>query len=565
MDFKSLISKLDSMDAPPQTPAAPELPKAVQLDEDVALHVLAGTKTLTEAADLMEKKLTKAEKEKKEEVVKSMKKDKAGFEKRYGKRGEEVMHATATKIAKKKAESVESEEEALAEEEMKVGDTKKSSTGGTLTKTKTGVKHKAKEWDGEDHAEPAQSKASKASMSGEERRAQKSVDAEQEKVSAEWERRFGKGSVTRVKDGKKVESVETSFRSKFAKMVEEAKKADKKVKGKKAEEKMDEAKGSKPDFLDVDKDGNKKEPMKKAAKEAGKGKKKDDKKDMSAKQAKYFGKKKSVKESIFENFEDKADELMDWHDKFRRYRGRNGDPLSLGMLRSMFDTGILSDGWEENEYLKAAKRLGKEEEDWDDNDYERAVETMMPITKSMKEELEEILGVPVGEDEAAEVYEIITSQEESQVDEYFYFDEPGSKKKDRGPRDTGRDELARRQKYGIKATDPDYKQKDDPRYRGQYKISGPKGRLPESQRRSKKVVAESFEMPLTFKDMVKLVHESGGQQQIDALDKELFAWATRMAKAKLGEGMKAEVYAGLVYERMGGRFEMYDVLSEDQK
>jgi hypothetical protein len=29
--------------------------------------------------------------------------------------------------------------------------------------------------------------------------------------------------------------------------------------------------------------------------------------------------------------------------------------------------------------------------------------------------------------------------------------------------------------------------------------------------------------------------------------------------------MKAEVYAGLVYERMGGVFEMYDVLSEDTK
>jgi hypothetical protein len=29
--------------------------------------------------------------------------------------------------------------------------------------------------------------------------------------------------------------------------------------------------------------------------------------------------------------------------------------------------------------------------------------------------------------------------------------------------------------------------------------------------------------------------------------------------------MKAEVYAGMTYERMGGRFEMYDILSEDQK
>ena len=143
MDFKSLINKLDSMEAPPQTPAAPELPKSVQLDEDIAMHVLAGTKTLTEAADLMEKKLTAAEKEKKEEVVKSMKKDKEGFEKRYGDRGEEVMHATATKIAKKKAESVETTDEEISEvfdADDPVG-AKKQTQHGTATKTATGMKH----------------------------------------------------------------------------------------------------------------------------------------------------------------------------------------------------------------------------------------------------------------------------------------------------------------------------------------------------------------------------------------------------------------------------------------
>ena len=91
------------------------------------------------------------------------------------------------------------------------------------------------------------------------------------------------------------------------------------------------------------------------------------------------------------------------------------------------------------------------------------------------------------------------------------------------------------------------------------------GKKNESVTSSKKVVAESVEQKLSFRDMMKLVVESGGQQQIDPLDKELFAWAERVAKTKLGEGMKAEVYAGMVYERMGGRFEMYDVLSEEQK
>jgi hypothetical protein len=81
----------------------------------------------------------------------------------------------------------------------------------------------------------------------------------------------------------------------------------------------------------------------------------------------------------------------------------------------------------------------------------------------------------------------------------------------------------------------------------------------------KKTVKESIENILSFKDMIKLVQESGGQQQIDAVDQELFSWAQRVAKQKIGEGIKADVYAGMVYERMGGVFEMYDVLSEDQK
>jgi hypothetical protein len=81
----------------------------------------------------------------------------------------------------------------------------------------------------------------------------------------------------------------------------------------------------------------------------------------------------------------------------------------------------------------------------------------------------------------------------------------------------------------------------------------------------KKTVKESVEAKLSFKQMVQLVQESGGQQQIDAVDKALFTWAERVARNKLGEGMKADLYAGLVYERNGGEFEMYDVLSEAQK
>jgi hypothetical protein len=297
MDFKSLINKISSMDDPIDLPKAPVLPQSLQLNEDAQLRVLSGRSTYVAEAK------KKAEEDKKEEV----------------------------------------------KEEMKVGDTKKTAKGGTVTKTEKGITHKAGPGsyggsDDKDTDPDADDDAPKGKKGR--KRSNEAIDAE-------------------------------AFKGKFAKMVEAKKDESKDDKKKKP---MKEA--AKPDFLDIDGDGDKKEPMKKAA--ADKGDKPAGKKSMSAKQAKYFGKKN---------------------------------------------------------------------------------ESVSPAVK----------------------------------------------------------------------------------------------------KKAKKVVAESVETKLTFKQMVALVQESGGQQAIDPADKELFAWAQRVAQTKFQESMKAEVYAGLVYERMGGVFEMYDVLSEDQK
>jgi hypothetical protein len=313
MDFKSIISKLDSMEAPPQTPAAPVLDKAVQLNEDAQLRVLSGRSTYVAEAK------KKADEEKKNEKVKE----------------------------------------------------EKSSTGGTIDRSKKGVtKHKENpdRYSDEEHSEPKSGAKSKS--------ASEKKDAPEQKKSktGTWGMEGGKKF-----DNTKKESIEPEFKSKFMKMVEAKKEESEAEAKKKKEDKkkkmakiMDE--GAKPDFLDMDKDGDKKEPMKKAV---------------------------------------------------------------------------------------ADKKGGKPQKG------------VNPFAKKT----------------------------ESKV--------------------------------------------------------MPKGK--------KQAVKESIENILSFKDMIKLVQESGGQQQIDAVDQELFAWAQRVAKQKIGEGIKADVYAGMVYERMGGVFEMYDVLSEDQK
>ena len=96
-----------------------------------------------------------------------------------------------------------------------------------------------------------------------------------------------------------------------------------------------------------------------------------------------------------------------------------------------------------------------------------------------------------------------------------------------------------------------------------------KAMIDDCKKEMKESVNESVEVikdpsNMSFVEMLKLVKESGGQQQIDPVDETLWNWAQRVAKAKVEESNKAEIFAGMIYERNGGRFEMYDVMAEDE-
>lgn len=149
---------------------------------------------------------------------KQTEKDSKDWQKRFGK--DSVTKVSAGKKEKKTDESVVGQ--GIYEGDMKVGDSKKTRTG-ILTKTKTGVVHKNTSYNDEEHGEPTSNVKSKSA-------AEKKADKEKEIKLPKH-----KGNTWGMKGGEKF--------------------------GKKMEE------GKKPDFLDLDKDGDKKEPMKKAAKE----------------------------------------------------------------------------------------------------------------------------------------------------------------------------------------------------------------------------------------------------------------------------------------------------------
>jgi len=103
----------------------------------------------------------------------------------------------------------------------------------------------------------------------------------------------------------------------------------------------------------------------------------------------------------------KESALKAWYNKYSKYTGGNGDPLPFGLIKAYTESGIISDGYEENELAKAEKALGKKEMDWEDQDWQK-VYSMTPITQGMEKDLLTATGSKtVDEELLAKVYDVI--------------------------------------------------------------------------------------------------------------------------------------------------------------
>ena len=232
MDFKSLLNKLDSMEAPAKGIAAPELPKAAQLDESAQLRVLAGQSTILAESALMEK---------------AAKKEVSAAEEKAAKEKKEVQKKKIAKIVDEESTKKMSKKEKEVDESIE-GDLEEG-------------------WD--------------------------EMEADIKKNAAE---KKGTGKF----DKKEIKPGVTQYTRKSNTFTDGGDDSDTKAAKKKAKKDESVEEGAKPDankdgIPDYAQDG-------KGAKDLGKGKtpaaKDGEKKGMSAKQEKFFGKKKAVKESV---------------------------------------------------------------------------------------------------------------------------------------------------------------------------------------------------------------------------------------------------------------------------
>jgi hypothetical protein len=108
----------------------------------------------------------------------------------------------------------------------------------------------------------------------------------------------------------------------------------------------------------------------------------------------------------------KKEQLKAWHDKYSKYQGSNGDDLPGGMFRAYTDTGILTDGVEDNELSDAIEKLGGDRNEAEEKLFKdsKLFSELLPITDAMQKEYIKIMGVSeIDEDNVEEAIKVLGS------------------------------------------------------------------------------------------------------------------------------------------------------------
>ena len=83
-------------------------------------------------------------------------------------------------------------------------------------------------------------------------------------------------------------------------------------------------------------------------------------------------------------------EVQDWVEKYDDFMGVNGDSLPEGYLQAMLNSGIMSDAFDQDEYIAFNKKNGYEDDgDWQEGDHQKFMMSS-PNTKGMFDEIRAI-------------------------------------------------------------------------------------------------------------------------------------------------------------------------------
>ena len=83
-------------------------------------------------------------------------------------------------------------------------------------------------------------------------------------------------------------------------------------------------------------------------------------------------------------------EVQDWVEKYEDFMGVNGDSLPEGYLQAMLNTGIMSDAFDQDEYIAFNEKNGYEDDgDWQEDDHDKFMMSS-PNTKGMFDEIRAI-------------------------------------------------------------------------------------------------------------------------------------------------------------------------------